>query len=312
MKAVARRTWHYHQEEQRAADEERIKRQERDRLNLQNQSRSGLGSESRRRSRSAVLQQTQVQSSSSSHVAGPSNNSTSEYTFSSHYEEQEGSSDFGIFDDYEPPAPAFSTVENSASAFNGISSPEESEDEDNEEFGDGVEPEAILDATRQAFGEDDIDEVRIPSEAIAASSASASVSEGPLVPEPSYDEVTRSFLILVLALSAFYGVSREAAGLLLIFFAVVVFPLLSGARDQPPKQLSTVCASMDWAHYAGERPTPALSGPSTAIGSQQPPGSNATISGPSASTAPAPRRPQCLRLGVPLPEYQAPAATPPP
>ncbi|CAD6915005.1 unnamed protein product, partial [Tilletia caries] len=47
-------------------------------------------------------------------------------------------------------------------------------------------------------------------------------------------------MTLVAALSSFFGLGRQAAGLLLVFFATVISPLLATPGSTPPRQLATV------------------------------------------------------------------------
>ncbi|CAD6976735.1 unnamed protein product [Tilletia controversa] len=118
-----------------------------------------------------------------------------------------------------------------------------SSEEDMDEFGDGVEPERVLDAQRPALPEVEPEEPPIPSSTNSNLPTSTHrLSLDDLVQDSldHYHDTCRAFMTLVAALSSFFGLGRQAAGLLLVFFATVISPLLATPGSTPPRQLATV------------------------------------------------------------------------
>ncbi|KAL9938199.1 hypothetical protein V8E36_002822, partial [Tilletia maclaganii] len=126
--------------------------------------------------------------------------------------------------------------------------PEVSEDEADSDFGADVEPEAIPDPRRQFLRDFEDEEDEAPEESsgndLRHQAGPTDLPRTAPSPAPPYSNLVRAFIVLVVFLTAFYGLGRQPANLLLSFFAQRVHPLLGNDPLPPPLQLSTVRAQL--------------------------------------------------------------------
>ncbi|KAE8230193.1 hypothetical protein CF326_g4812 [Tilletia indica] len=118
-------------------------------------------------------------------------------------------------------------------------------DEVDSEFGDGVEPEHILDPTRHVFHEEDDSGTPCLQPQTMARPENVPDISGINIPTATYTPVQYAFMTQVLALNAFSGLSRQGAGQLFTFYNNTLQPKLPAVPIAIPLTISTVHSHLD-------------------------------------------------------------------
>ncbi|KAE8217733.1 hypothetical protein CF319_g8246 [Tilletia indica] len=185
-----------------------------------------------------VLTPTQPQAESSAQAAQHSDQfqgSAASFDFG-----DDGNGDF-----FNDPLPPSGDRSSSSSSSSSSSDSDDSEDDAGWGFGDGVEPERVLDVDRPVFGNEDNDGPEGGgSDAVGGSRSSRGGGDSDSTPASRtasvYKDISRKFMILVVSLTAFFGLGRQGADMLLAFFGSIIQPLLDDPGPTIPRQIGTV------------------------------------------------------------------------